>query len=232
MVAPQEQAVVVKVLFLKKSRVMNEEMRSKRLVIVFVKNAKLGQVKTRLASSIGNEEALYIYNRLVDITEQATASLPMDKCIAYSESIDNSRWPTDRKIVQSGNDLGEKMKNAFERGFADGYHQIVLIGSDLPDISSEIIANAFEKLNDSETVFGPAEDGGYYLIGMSKMNTLIFENKPWSQPELLDITLKELSQNRITTRLLNPLDDVDTLEDLKKSHLYAEYANRNTKSVK
>ena len=206
---------------------MHEEMRNENLVIVFVKNTKLGQVKTRLAQSIGNADALYIYNRLLDITEHATASLAMDKWIAFSESAENTRWPDDKKIVQKGNDLGEKMKNAFNLGFADGYQKIVLIGSDLPDITSEIIDNAFEKLNTCETVFGPAEDGGYYLVGMSQMHNFIFENKPWSQPNLLDLTLSELRDKDISTNLLTPLNDIDTFEDLKNSSLFEDFVQLN-----
>jgi rSAM/selenodomain-associated transferase 1 len=203
-------------------------MKNEQLVIVFVKNSKSGRVKTRLAKTIGNEEAIAVYNRLIDLTELATNQLTMDTCISFSDSIVETRWPTYKKTLQKGKDLGERMKHAFKSGFAEGYKKIVLIGSDLPEISNELIESAFIQLEKSQAVFGPAQDGGYYLVGLSKMNPIIFENKPWSQSQLLEITLAELSQKGITAGLLTTLNDVDTFEDLKKSTLYEEYRKRNT----
>lgn len=198
-------------------------MKSNRLIIVFVKNLKLGKVKTRLAKDIGDAEALFIYDRLVEITQVTTEKLDMDKHIYFSDFVTNDLWSTDYKTIQHGKDLGERMKNAFEGGFNMGYTQVVLIGSDLPDISKEIIANAFKHLDKNDAVFGPAEDGGYYLIGLTKTLDFIFENKPWSQPNLLDITLAQLNERGISAPLLNTLNDIDTFEDLKKSKLYDEY---------
>lgn len=206
---------------------MKEHKKKEELLIIFVKNTVTGKVKTRLAQTIGDEDALYIYNRLLDITEQATALVAVSKRIAFSESEMDSRWPLDEKTVQRGKNLGERMKNAFHFGFADGYKKIVLIGSDLPGISSEIIEEAFEKLAKSDTVFGPAQDGGYYLVGLKNTHDFIFENKPWSQPYLLDITLAEVALEGLKTSLLEVLNDIDTFEDLESSDLYNEYLNRH-----
>lgn len=190
------------------------------LVIVFVKNIKLGKVKTRLAKAIGDDAAFKVYSELVKITEEATEKLVSAKRIYFSDVIVESKWPKDSKMVQKGEDLGERMLNAFMDGFNDGYENIILIGSDLPDISKEIIEEAFGRLENNDIVFGPAEDGGYYLVGMSKLHQRIFENKPWSQPNLLKITLDELKEKKVT--LLQSLNDIDTLEDFKKSKLYTE----------
>lgn len=198
-------------------------MKNKRLVIIFVKNLKLGKVKTRLAKDIGDAEALFIYNRLVEITQKITEKLDTDKHIYFSDFITDDLWSTDYKTIQNGRDLGERMKNAFDDGFKMGYTQIVLIGSDLPDISKDIVVKAFTQLDKNEAVFGPAEDGGYYLIGLTNTFDFIFENKPWSQPYLLDITLAQLNDRGISVSLLNTLNDIDTFEDLKKSNLYKEY---------
>ena len=112
------------------------------------------------------------------------------------------------------------MKNAFKKGFEDGYNKIVLIGSDLPDINSTHIKKGLNALNTKNAVFGPAIDGGYYLIGLTRLITCIFDNKPWSQPNLLDITLKELEHKNISHALLEPLNDIDTFEDLENSNFY------------
>ena len=193
---------------------------NKNLLIVFVKNIILGKVKTRLAKTIGDVGAFNIYSELVALTEKASSATNADKHIYFSDIIIQSIWKNDKKFVQKGNDLGMKMQHAFQNGFNEGYENIVLIGSDLPNISKEIIETGFEKLQQNDVVFGPAEDGGYYLIGMSKINTSIFENKPWSQSDLLAVTLQELDVQNQSVGLIEPLNDIDTFEDLIASNFY------------
>lgn len=193
---------------------------TKELIIVFVKNIKLGKVKTRLAKTIGDQGAFEVYSELVKVTEMATKKIKTHKHIYFSEAIVNTKWKKDYKAVQEGEDLGERMKNAFKKGFEDGYENIVLIGSDLPDIHSKHIENALNALKNSEVVFGPALDGGYYLIGLNKTHDFIFENKPWSQSNLLAETLKEIQQKNISFTLLESLNDIDTFEDLTASDFY------------
>ncbi|UKM65204.1 TIGR04282 family arsenosugar biosynthesis glycosyltransferase [Flavobacteriaceae bacterium GSB9] len=195
---------------------------NKTLVIVFVKNPKLGKVKTRLAKSIGNEAALAVYSKLLKVTENAVKKLDTDVLIYFSEHIEEEAWHNFNKNIQHGKDLGERMRNAFQQGFEDGYERIALIGSDLPDISENHIKQALHVLTQNEVVFGPAKDGGYYLIGLSKMHTSIFQNKPWSQPNLLSETLKELHKNNTSFITLETLNDIDTYEDLIASKLYQD----------
>lgn len=190
------------------------------LVIVFVKNIKLGTVKTRLAKTIGDIGAFEVYSELVKITEKATEKLDIDKRIYFSNSVVDTKWKNDFKTVQNGVDLGERMLNAFKEGFEVGYKKIVLIGSDLPDLNETYITKGIEALNENDVVFGPAEDGGYYLIGLSKIEESIFKNKPWSQPNLLKQTLQELQRLQITVSTLEPLNDIDTYEDLIASNFY------------
>ncbi|WP_299105336.1 TIGR04282 family arsenosugar biosynthesis glycosyltransferase [uncultured Winogradskyella sp.] len=190
------------------------------LVIVFVKNIKLGTVKTRLAKTIGDFGAFEVYSELVKITEKAIERLDIDKRIYFSNAVVDTKWQNDFKTVQNGIDLGERMLNAFNDGFAAGYKRIVLIGSDLPDINSTHIVKGLKALTNSDVVFGPAEDGGYYLVGLSQPNTSIFTNKPWSQPNLLKETLQELHKNNVTVSTLDTLNDIDTYEDLIVSDFY------------
>jgi rSAM/selenodomain-associated transferase 1 len=193
---------------------------SKTLLIVFVKNNILGKVKTRLAKTVGDNKAFEVYKQLVDITEECSLKVDSDKHIYFSEKVINSKWVDELKFVQQGNSLGDRMSNAFENGFKQGYEKVILIGSDLPEISPSIIQEGFDKLEKSEVVFGPAEDGGYYLIGMKKSRKFIFENKPWSETGLLEITLDELGKQDVSFSLLQTLNDIDTFEDLKSSKLY------------
>ena len=192
----------------------------KKLLIIFVKNIKLGKVKTRLAKTIGDEAAFEIYKELVAITKKVTATLDFDKIIYFSDTVVDTKWKNTEKKIQFGVDLGARMQNAFVDGFILGYESIVLIGSDLPEISKDIILKAFDALQNSDTVFGPAQDGGYYLIGMNTIHNTVFENKPWSQPNLLEVTLAELKQNKTNFSLLETLNDIDTYEDLIASNFY------------
>lgn len=192
----------------------------KKLLIVFVKNNILGKVKTRLAKTIGDEAAFEVYKELVAITEKATSTVGYDKVIYFSDAIEETKWKNSEKRVQFGVDLGARMKNAFSDGFKQGYQSVVLIGSDLPDISSIIIENGFNELEKNNIVFGPAEDGGYYLIGMNQLHAEIFEDKPWSQSNLLKVTLEELKSNKTPFTLIEILNDIDTYEDLITSSFY------------
>jgi hypothetical protein len=188
---------------------------TKKLIIIFVKNTNFGKVKTRLAKTVGHENAFTVYKALVEVTEKATANIKIDKRIYFSETIIDEKWPNEYKGVQNGVDLGERMSNAFRDGFNDGYENIILIGSDLPNISAEIIQGGFNALKSSDVVFGPAEDGGYYLVGMTKFYNFIFKNKAWSTSNLLEDTLTELKQKKIDVSLIETLNDIDTFEDLQ-----------------
>lgn len=194
-------------------------MPAKNLLLIFVKNIRLGKVKTRLARSIGDDNAFEVYKHLLGITERETDSLDesVDVRIYFSDVIIDTKWPGKEKFVQQGEDLGARMKDAFNKGFEDGYERIIGIGSDLPDLTAAVMIEGLSALEDSEVVFGPAKDGGYYLIGMKQMVPSIFENKPWSTEKLLELTLSELKSQNKTVHLLKELNDIDTLEDLKNS---------------
>jgi uncharacterized protein len=198
---------------------------SKSLLIVFVKNIKLGKVKTRLAKTIGTEGAFQVYKHLVEITENATNQISIEKHIYFSDAVIEEKWQKTSKFAQKGVHLGEKMQNSFKKGLKDDFSKIVLIGSDLPDISPEIIQKGFDELENHEVVFGPAEDGGYYLVGMKKPHFCIFENKKWSTENLLEETINELDEKGVSYSLLETLNDVDTIDDLKNSSIASKFEN-------
>ncbi|XOV67047.1 MAG: TIGR04282 family arsenosugar biosynthesis glycosyltransferase [Fluviicola sp.] len=196
----------------------------KQLLIVFAKNIVLGKVKTRLARTQGDAFAFNVYRKLVDITEKESLRVEgSDVHVYFSDKIVEDKWPDQEKYVQQGESLGDRMKHAFEQGFAQGYEKIIGVGADLPDLSAEVMEEGLAALDYSDTVFGPSEDGGYYLIGMRKMIPEIFENKPWSTDALLDITQSELKSLGYSSATLKELNDVDTIEDLKASWLGAEF---------
>jgi len=194
-----------------------------QLLIVFVKNAIPGKTKTRLAKTIGNENALKVYRKLLTITEDVIDTVNSDIQVHYSQDVEAEGWQNAKKMIQNGDDLGDRMSNAFQQGFDQGYKKILLIGSDCPEISKEIIESAFEALKTDTVVFGSAFDGGYYLIGQSQYTNSVFQSKSWSQPELLDETISELESLRISYSLLDiQLNDIDTFDDLRQSQLLTQ----------
>lgn len=200
-------------------------MKEENLLIVFVKNAKLGHAKTRLAASIGDQAAFEVYKTLLALTERETRSLEGATIhIYFSSELSEENWAGQTKFVQHGADLGERMRNAFQHGFDLGFKRIIGVGSDLPDLNQPIMQAGLDALTTNDAVFGPAEDGGYYLIGMNRMIPCIFENKPWSQEELLTVTLHDLKKEGHSVTILQPLNDIDTLEDLRKSSIAEQFS--------
>lgn len=195
-------------------------------LIIFTRNPQLGKVKTRLAESIGNEKALEIYLTLLEHTKNITLNLDCDKFVFYDQNIENNDiWLEsiyDKKL-QFGVDLGTKMQNAFQQLFELGYKNCIIIGSDIFDLKDFHIQEAFFKLQFSDVVIGPAEDGGYYLLGLKKVIPSIFKNKDWGNSSVLSDTLKNLEN--ATIDFLEILNDIDTIEDLEKSKHYQ--LNRN-----
>lgn len=189
----------------------------KEVVLVFQKNAILGKVKTRLASGMGEIRALEIYKHLVQLTYSALEAVPVPVWTFFSDFIPESTHPTvEKSFVQQGQDLGERMLNAFARTFESGRNKVVLIGTDCPTLQSQHLIQAFAALNDSDLVLGPASDGGYYLIGMKGRAAYLFEGIAWSTPQVLSQTLHVASQHGLTTTLLGELEDIDTQEDWQR----------------
>jgi len=190
-----------------------------------VKNPELGKVKTRLAKTIGDENALLIYQLLLEQTFQVTLPVLAEKKVYYSEYIQNIDQFNELvydKHVQEGEELGEKMYNAFKDSFGEWAQKVIIIGSDCFELNSGIIEEAFKALEINDYVLGPADDGGYYLLGMKELNKSVFENKEWSTENVFLDTLLDIQSQGKTHYLLPTLSDVDTEEDLGDLRKYIE----------
>jgi uncharacterized protein len=195
---------------------------TEQLLIVFIKNPILGKVKTRLAASLGDQKALIVYKKLLDHTLRITGNLEYDKIVYYSDFVpEKDEWLSTgfKQGLQIGQDLGQKMENAFEEGFRAGYSRIVIIGSDCFELTGHHIAKAFDNLENSNVVVGPATDGGYYLLGMTELFENLFENKKWSTDLVLRDTIKNLTDSNTKFYLLEQLNDIDTESDLLSSKI-------------
>lgn len=188
----------------------------KNALIIFIKNLIAGHVKTRLAATLGNDAAMDIYKQLLKNIHDKIQSLDVDKIVFYSNFIDDDIWEKNlfQKEIQKGNDLGERMKNAFESSFIKAYEKIVIIGTDCPGIDENILKHTFAKLDNFEIVIGPATDGGYYLLGMRKENPILFENIEWSTGKVLKQTINLCKKNHLSYFLLPELSDIDEVKDL------------------
>jgi rSAM/selenodomain-associated transferase 1 len=203
---------------------MKLEENKERLLLIFTRNPKLGKCKTRLAATIGDQAALDIYMILLRHTAEITKDLNCSKEVHYTEEPEtNDLWDklTYTKRLQSGEDLGERMYNAFKSGFQKGYKKIIIIGSDIYDLNSETIEEAFAELENSDYVIGPAADGGYYLLGMKSISKEIFINKEWGTNSVLKDTLNNLRDKKV--KLLQIKNDIDVYEDLKDIDVFQTF---------
>lgn len=201
------------------------------ILIVFVKNPIPGKVKTRVAATVGDEKAVTVYLELLKHTKAVITKWlaePEEKAqkravIYYGDYINpNDLWDDAyflKKLQVSSPDLGRRMQAAFEEELTSEAARAVIIGSDCLALRPTHLAAAFERLNENDAVIGPADDGGYYLLGMKKLLGFLFENKSWSQPSLMEETVAELNRQGqsqdvpYTYHLLETLSDIDTWED-------------------
>ncbi|WP_246848991.1 TIGR04282 family arsenosugar biosynthesis glycosyltransferase [Aquimarina sp. U1-2] len=199
-------------------------MSKKNLLLIFTRNPELGKCKTRLAATIGDQAALNIYSFLLEHTRSLTQKLDVSKQVHYSVKIrENDLWDPQiyDKRLQIGQDLGDRMNHAFAEGFASGYEHIVIIGSDMYDLSTEDIEASFLALQSHDYVIGPATDGGYYLLGMKSLTSQVFKNKKWGTASVLKDTVNDLQNN--TIHLLEERNDIDIYEDIKDIDVFQKF---------
>lgn len=196
--------------------IKNNQLKSENLLLIFTRNPELGKVKSRLAKDVGEKSALRIYEFLLEHTATVTKNLSATKVVYYSEAIwDQDIWNNQlySKKLQQGEDLGDRMLQAFKDGFKNGYKNIIIIGSDLYELETKDLETAFRLLQQKDAVIGPATDGGYYLLGMSKLYPEVFKQKAWGTSSVLEATLEDL--NGTDLGVLEARNDVDHFSDIK-----------------
>jgi rSAM/selenodomain-associated transferase 1 len=192
------------------------------VLLVFVRAPRPGSVKTRLAAALGDDGALAVYRRLAEHTVAVARELAGDGVevrvhhTPADAGAEVRAWLGDgpRYLPQGEGSLGERMEEAFRRAFAGGARRVVIVGSDLPGLSSELLRRAFDALGEREAVVGPARDGGYYLLGLVRPVEWVFRGIRWSTPEVLPATLARLRAAGAEPLLLEALADVDEAGDL------------------
>jgi rSAM/selenodomain-associated transferase 1 len=200
----------------------------KPCVGLFTKPVVPGEVKTRLTPPLQGEEAAELYSAFLhDIAAMLNSNHTWD-WVVFSTSVERQRetWPSGAPepsgwFAQRGEDLGERIQNAGDELLDAGHGRVVLLGSDHPTVTADLLESAFTELQTREVVFGPTLDGGYYLVGTTRPRSGIFTGVPWSTPQVLARTLDHVEAAGIGLAMLSPWYDVDTPDDLRflKTHL-------------
>ena len=189
-------------------------------VLLFLKAPLAGEVKTRLAATIGSQDALKIYRTLAEgQMERLPAGWDVEIHFTPSTALpEMQEWlGADHSYrPQVNGDLGERLSVAVEQAFAAGAISVVCIGADCPALDATHLHQAGQALaSGADIIFGPANDGGYYLVGLNLPETAIFKNIPWSAEDTLNVSLQAADRLGLKAQLLEPLHDVDTIEDLR-----------------
>jgi rSAM/selenodomain-associated transferase 1 len=200
-------------------------------ILCFVKYPEKGQVKLRLAVDLDDDVVVELYrNFVLDVvsilkkldTQFYLFFSPLNTKKKFREWLGSSY----SYVPQEGNDLGERMKNSFSYAFAEGFHRVILVGSDSPDLPGDFLRNAIVELQTHDMVLGPSSDGGYYLIGFRDDTFLpsVFDGISWSSSTVYQETMTKIKTAGRSLSLLPAWSDVDIISDLKN----LVRRNRNT----
>lgn len=191
-------------------------------LLVFTRYPQPGQTKTRLIPCLGAEKAAELQRFLTEQTLRQVDALnslhPVAIAIYYTggDRLGMEEWLGQERTyrLQSEGDLGDRMEQAFQDAFDAGKNKVVVIGIDCLQLTAEILRSAFQGLEQSDVVLGPAEDGGYYLLGMRRLIPELFRAMPWSCDRVFGITYQRVQDLQLTCGLLPTLQDCDRPEDL------------------
>ena len=210
---------------------LNSPLKTARCLAVLVRHPEPGKVKTRLAKAYGDAFVAELYGYFVDDLLEALAPGDYHLEIFFApaeKELDIRRRFSDQLpyTPQQGEGLGERMENAFRSCFARGFAATIVIGSDSPDLTADLIEEAFLALeNEQDAVVGPAFDGGYYLIGFrsATFDPEVFREIPWGESTVCNKTVNRLHARGYRIHLAPAWHDIDTGEDL--TALQARHAN-------
>jgi rSAM/selenodomain-associated transferase 2/rSAM/selenodomain-associated transferase 1 len=195
---------------------------NRETLILFTRFPVAGHTKTRLSSRLGAEGAAHLQR---EMTEHVLARVwPLLKRRGVNLEVrfdsgseaDMRRWLGNgfSYVSQGNGDLGERMSRASTEAFAARAHAVVIIGADCPELDSVLIERSLDALRTNRLVFGPAKDGGYYLIGLNAATQQVFEGIPWSTSKVLTMSVAQARQIGVEPFLLPELSDVDKPADL------------------
>lgn len=207
--------------FIEENKYYSRKMKPKSAsIIIFARYPVEGKVKTRLAANIGNKYAVEFYKLISrKIINRIKVIRNSYKYVFYSDEKEKDivkKW-LGRSFLyshQEGNDLNERMTDAFRKVFSHGANKVIIVGTDIPDLSKELINKAISDLDKNDVVIGPSKDGGYYLLGMKKFTPGLFEDIEFSTETVFAKTIEKIKMLGLTYTTLETLQDIDTEDDL------------------
>ena len=214
-------------------------MTYQKKLIIFTRYPEPGITKTRLIGALGANGAAGLHRQMaeqvVGVARELKASAGIGIEISFAGGDDSKmrHWLGNDMAYagQIGLNLGQRMDNAFKDAFDQGCDRIVLVGSDCPELTADILKEAFQALDHHPVVLGPAADGGYYLVGLKQRLPNVFQDIPWGTGNVLEETRQALSSLGVSCALLKRLSDVDTPEDLHVWESALKARNGNCLSI-
>lgn len=209
------------------------------LLIVFTRYPDPGKVKTRLIPALGKEGSAALHRKMTLHTLQTARKLARRRSV----SLEVHGQGADAYLMgkafgddlcyrrQCPGDLGDRMLSSFRQSFHEKMDKVIIIGTDCPGLSVGLLEQAFIRLDMYDLILGPANDGGYYLIGMKAPIPALFEDIPWGTKNVLQRTITKAEKMALTFRLLRALGDVDGPEDLYLWHTSEKKINKRTSSL-
>ncbi len=200
----------------------SETLQASDLLIIFTRYPEPGKSKTRLIPALGSDGAADLHRRMVEYTLYRTKKLMTSSNVSLEIRFEgrNEDWiknwlgPDLRCCPQGDGDIGRRMGRAFDEAFKAGMERVIIVGTDIPGFTEDLARRALALLRDFDVVFGPARDGGYYLVGLRRPIHQLFEAIPWGTDQVLQHTLHIAGKLQLRASLLDLLEDVDRPEDL------------------
>jgi hypothetical protein len=193
---------------------MNADERGSDMLLVFARTPVPGRVKTRLLSHFSSEQACRLHVAMIEDT--ADLAFPGRRVILFSEEIPALALPAGIEAGQQGpGDLGARLVVAIQDGLASA-PKVVVLGSDTPHLPPARLEQALAALDRADLVLGPADDGGYYLIGVRRFSPAILQGVEWGSPRVLEQTRRAAERAGFSVGLLEPFFDLDEWTDLER----------------
>ncbi|MBW4439864.1 MAG: TIGR04282 family arsenosugar biosynthesis glycosyltransferase [Plectolyngbya sp. WJT66-NPBG17] len=189
-------------------------------LIIFTRYPEAGKAKTRLIPALGEVGAAELHRRLAESTIAESRELQnVSLCVYFAggslQQMQDWLGHDLEYQPQHSGDLGDRLTHAFQTAFDSGAKSAIAIGTDCPDLTSEVLTLAFSKLENHRLSIGAATDGGYYLIGLSEFIPSVFQNIAWSTDVVFQQTLEIAKQLNLSIAFLPTLSDIDRPEDLR-----------------
>lgn len=209
----------------------------KKRLIIFSRYPEPGKTKTRMIPALGAQGAAELQRQMTEHTLAQAKKLTKLLGVAIEVHFAGgnqqliTNWLGQDLVYQpqSSGDLGQRMTSAFTEAFMAKMESVVMIGIDCPDLNENLLSQAFESLNHHDLVLGPAQDGGYYLIGLGRNSTELLNNISWGTDQVLAQTVAKAKQLDFTIAYLDTLSDVDRPEDLVIWESLAPYGQERRK---